>query len=138
MKRLAGRRRNAIGPGLESAGDDHSQPIVEFVEGVGKRVGAVRVPSARRRTAAPAQLRRHKRPELVDPSAHRLAADLDPALCQQFFHIADAQGEPEIQPDRLPDHVRREPMALERNPAVESSPPKPAPGRLSGDVLPFA
>ena len=32
---------------------------------------------------------------------------------QHFLHIPKAQGEPEIEPNGQPDHVEREPMALE-------------------------
>ena len=42
-------------------------------------------------------------------------AELDPALSQQLLDIAKAQGESVAEPDRLPDHARREPMALVRN-----------------------
>lgn len=59
---------------------------------------------------APAQVGCDQRAELVHPAAHRLAADLHAPLRQQFLDVADAQGEPEIQPDRMTDHIRREPV----------------------------
>jgi hypothetical protein len=36
---------------------------------------------------------------------------LDPALGEQFLDVAVAQGEAEIQPDRVLDDLRREAMA---------------------------
>src|SRR5437899_2338962 len=54
----------------------------------------------RRGLRSPLLLRRH-------PQAHRD----EPALGQQFLDIAVAQGEPEIEPDRVLDDLGREPMA---------------------------
>ena len=38
---------------------------------------------------------------MVDPAAHRLIGDYDPALSQQVLDIAEAEGEPGIKPDGL-------------------------------------
>src|ERR1039457_2362542 len=40
-----------------------------------------------------------------------LVADLQPALCQQILDIAVAQGEAQVQPNRVPDHIWREAVA---------------------------
>lgn len=59
------------------------------------------MPAAGRRTSSPAQVGREQRAELVDPVSNGLAADLDATLGERFLDVADAQGEPEIQPDRM-------------------------------------
>ena len=41
--------------------------------------------------------------------------DLDPALGQQFFDVADAQGEPKIEPNRMLDTLRRKAVTHERD-----------------------
>jgi hypothetical protein len=78
------------------------------------------------------------RPELDHPTPHCLAAGLDPALRKQFLNVADAEREAEIQPHRVADHVRREPVALERDRFHEF--PRPWRGRppQTGDALAFA
>jgi hypothetical protein len=50
-----------------------------------------------------AQLSRDRGAELQHPSAHRFVGDIEPAFGQQFLDIAVAQGEPEIQPNRVLD-----------------------------------
>jgi hypothetical protein len=52
------------------------------------------------------------RAELDRPTADGLAADLNAARRQQLLHISQAQREAEIEPDRLADNVRREPVTL--------------------------
>jgi len=47
------------------------------------------------------QVRCDQRAELVDPASYRPWTDID---------AADVQPEPETQPDRMMDHVRREPV----------------------------
>jgi len=75
----------------------------------------VQMPPARRRRSAASQVRRDQRTDLVPPAAHRLAADLNSTQGKQFFDIAKAQRELEIQPHRLADHIRREPVTLEQD-----------------------
>jgi hypothetical protein len=55
--------------------------------------------------------------ELQHPASHRFVGDFEPAFGQQFLDIAIAQGEAEIQPDRVLDELGREAMAAvaERN-----------------------
>ena len=50
--------------------------------------------------------------ELATPLADGFIRDGDATGKQQFFHIAVAQPEPEIEPDRRADNLGREPMAL--------------------------
>ena len=48
--------------------------------------------------------------KLERPAADSLVADVDPSLSQHFLYIPKAQGEPEIEPNRLADDVGRKPM----------------------------
>jgi hypothetical protein len=52
------------------------------------------------------QLSCNRGPELQNASAHRLIGNIEPALGEQILHVATAQGEPEIQPDRVLDDWR--------------------------------
>jgi hypothetical protein len=58
-----------------------------------------------------AQPSRDRRTKLQHPAPHRFAGDIEPALGQQFLDIAVAQGEAEIEPDRVLDNLGREAMA---------------------------
>ena len=51
------------------------------------------------------------RSKVVDPAAHGFIGNDDPALSQQIFHVAEAKGEPKIQPNRLLNDLGREPIA---------------------------
>src|SRR5450755_483651 len=64
----------------------------------------------RYRSPAP-EVSRDSRPEFQQPSPDGLVADLQPALCQQILEIAVAQGEAQVQPNRVPDHIWREAVA---------------------------
>src|SRR5664279_2914137 len=57
-----------------------------------------------------AQVRCDHCPEMVHPAPNGLVGDHDAALRQQIFDVAKAQCEPEIEPDRLLDDLRREPV----------------------------
>src|ERR1019366_1504206 len=48
---------------------------------------------------------------MVHPAAHGLIGDQDPTLSQQILDVAEAQGEPDIKPDRLLDDFGREAVA---------------------------
>jgi hypothetical protein len=50
--------------------------------------------------------------ELAAPLAHRLVGEDDPALGEQFLHVAIAEREAEVQPHRVRDDRRREPVAF--------------------------
>src|SRR5438105_10501407 len=69
---------------------------------------------ARPRMAAP-QPACDNRPEFQHPATHRLVRDIEPALGEKLLHIAVAQGEPEVQPDGVPDHDRGKAMAAVRD-----------------------
>ena len=49
-----------------------------------------------------------QRPELQHPSSDRFIGDVQPALGQQIFDIAEAEGKAKIQPHGVPDDVRRD------------------------------
>ena len=56
----------------------------------------VEVPAiARPRTALP-QPSCNPGPEFQNPAPHRFIGDIEPTLGKQIFHIAIAQGEPEV------------------------------------------
>src|SRR5215831_17477802 len=62
--------------------------------------------------ATAAQLSRDRGAELQYPSAHRFIGDVEPSFGQQLLDIAVAQGEAEIEPDRVLDDLGREAMAM--------------------------
>jgi hypothetical protein len=47
-------------------------------------------------------------PNVIPPAPDRFGRDLEAALGQEFLDIAVAQREPEIQPDCVPNDLRRE------------------------------
>ena len=53
-------------------------------------------------------------PKLQHPAPHRLIGDIEPAFSEELFHVAVAQGEPEIKPNRVLDDRRREAMSAIR------------------------
>ena len=48
---------------------------------------------------------------MVHPAPNGFIADRDAAFRQQIFDVAQAQGEPEIEPDRLMNDLRWEPIS---------------------------
>jgi len=48
---------------------------------------------------------------MVHPAAHGLIGHQDPTLSQQILDVTEAQGEPDIKPDRLLDDFGREAVA---------------------------
>jgi hypothetical protein len=54
---------------------------------------------------------RHRRSKLQHPATDRFIGDLEPTLGEEFVHIAVAQGEAEIEPDRVLDNRRRKAVA---------------------------
>jgi len=71
----------------------------------------VKVPLVARSRAAPALAVRVHLAELPAPLAHCLIRDDDAARGEQFLHIAIAEREAEVQPDRVADDLRREALA---------------------------
>jgi hypothetical protein len=62
--------------------------------------------------------------ELDHPTPHRLVTGLDPARRQQFLDIPYAEREAKIQPNRVSDHIRREPVTFERDQFCRASNPR--------------
>jgi hypothetical protein len=62
------------------------------------------------------------RPEVVDPAAHGFIRDHDPALGEQILDVAKAEGELEIEPDRVINEFRREPIRSRNGSAWIASP----------------
>ena len=52
-----------------------------------------------------------QRPEFQDPSPHRFIGDIQIALGEQIFDVAIAEGEADIEPNRVSDDRRRELVA---------------------------
>jgi hypothetical protein len=61
--------------------------------------------------ASPAQLLGDHRPKLQHPTSHRLIRQVEPALGEQLLDVAVAQGEAEIEPNRVLDDLGREAVA---------------------------
>jgi hypothetical protein len=68
------------------------------------------MPTIARPRAALAQPSRDAGAELQHPSPHRFVGDVEPSFGQQFLDIAVAQGEAEVEPDRLLDDLGRKVM----------------------------
>ena len=69
------------------------------------------MPAIARARATPTQPSRDPRTELQHPSPHRFVGDVEPSFGQGLLDIAIAQSEPQIEPDRVLDDLRREAMA---------------------------
>jgi hypothetical protein len=70
----------------------------------------VQMPAIARPRATLAQPSRDRGTELQRPP-HRFVGNVEPSLGQQLLDVAVAQGEAEIEPDRVLDDLRREAMA---------------------------
>src|SRR5271154_6229372 len=57
------------------------------------------------------QVRGEHRPEMVCPAPNGLVGHRNAAFCQQVFDVAQAQGEAEVEPDRLLNDRWWEPVA---------------------------
>jgi hypothetical protein len=65
------------------------------------QVDFVQILNRMRLRSTPSQIRRDDRTEMVHPAADGLVAHGNPALSEQILDVAQAEREPEIQPDRL-------------------------------------
>src|SRR5712671_4980343 len=72
----------------------------------------VQMPSVARAAAALPQFARDYRAELQNPAPHRLVRDIEPTLRQEILHVAVAQCEAEIEPNRVLDDRRRKAWRL--------------------------
>src|SRR5215470_5454385 len=71
----------------------------------------VQMPAIARPRATLAQPSGDRRTELQRPAPDRFVGDVEPSFGQPFLDIAVAQGEAEVEPDRVLDDLRRETMA---------------------------
>jgi hypothetical protein len=86
-------------PQIDHAASDFQIDFIQMPGGVG--IGT-----------ASAQVRRDRRPKMVPPTPNGLIRDRNATLRQQLFNVAEAQSEPEIQPDRLLNDLKRESVSV--------------------------
>ena len=74
----------------------------------------VEVPSVARTRLALPQLAGDQRTKFQYPAPHRFVGNVQPTLGQEILHVPLAEREAQVQPDRVLDDRRREPMAAIR------------------------
>src|SRR6516162_2413330 len=74
----------------------------------------VQMPSVAWPRATSAQPSGDHRSELQHPTPHRFVREVEPTLGEQILHVAVAQGEAKVEPNRVLDNRRRKPMAAIR------------------------
>jgi hypothetical protein len=67
----------------------------------------IKMPSVTRTRAPSPQPLRHRRSELQHPAADRFIGNIEPTLGKEILHVAVAQGEAKIEPNRVLDNRRR-------------------------------
>src|SRR5260370_40648231 len=72
------------------------------------QINLVEVPSRVRFRAALSQVGRDHRTEMVHPTPNGLVRHRHSAFRQQIFDVTQAEGEPEVEPYRLVNDLRRE------------------------------
>ena len=72
-----------------------SRPSIAASARAGDMNATLWLPSRRRRDNAPPD---------------RLIGDDNPALCEQVFHVTETEREPQVQPNRVLNDLRREPV----------------------------
>src|SRR5271166_565588 len=75
------------------------------------QIDLVEMPSRMRLRATLAQVGCDDGSEMIHPPPDGLVRDHNPALGEQVFDVAEAEREPEVQPNRLVNDLRREPVA---------------------------
>src|SRR5271165_6497104 len=65
------------------------------------QIDLVQMPDRMRSRATLAQVGCDGGPEMIHPPPDGLVGDHDPALGEQVFHVAEAEREPEVEPNRL-------------------------------------
>jgi hypothetical protein len=108
-------RRPPVPPGLDQhvknfAFGIHGTPEVDQAT-IDLEIDFVEMPGHMRLRPAFAKIGRDHRPEMVHPASHGLIGHEDPTLSKQILDVAEAQGEPDIKPDRLLDDFGREAVA---------------------------
>ena len=108
-------RRPLVPPGL----DQHIKNFALGVNGspeidqatIDLEIDLVEMPDGVRLRPAFTQVSRDHGSKMVHPATHRLIGNHDSAFRQQILDVAEAQGEPDIKPDRLLDNLGRETVA---------------------------
>jgi hypothetical protein len=75
----------------------------------------IEMPSRSWPRASTAKFSGEQRPELQDPSPHRLVGDIQTSLGEQIFDVAIAEGETHIEPNRVSDDRRGKAVAGKRD-----------------------
>jgi hypothetical protein len=57
------------------------------------------------------QIGHDHRSEVIHPPPDRLVRNHDPAFGEQIFDVTEAEREPQVEPNRLLNDLRREPVA---------------------------
>src|SRR5260370_9730409 len=78
----------------------HRAPQVDHAA-IDFEIDFIQVPTRVGLGSAFTQVRGDHRAEMVYPAPNGLVGDRNAAFCQQVFDVAQAQGEPEVEPDRL-------------------------------------
>jgi hypothetical protein len=74
----------------------------------------VQMPAVAWPRATPAQPSGDQRSELQHPTSHRFVGEVEPTLGEQILHVAVAQREAEIEPNRVLDNRRWKAVAAIR------------------------
>ena len=95
----------------------------------------VQMPARRRSPPPLLQSPGDQRAELDRPAPDRLVANVDAACRQELLDVTKTEAETEVQPHRLPDHICREAVAVERQRFHKTFSPPAAYTDFSGDLL---
>ena len=99
--------------------DQHIQNLALGVDGAPQvnhapidfQIDLVKMPDRMRFGTALAQFRCNDRPEMIYPASECLVRNCNSALGEQILDVTIAKREPEIEPDRLVNDLRREPIS---------------------------
>src|SRR5208283_1507461 len=104
-----------VAPGL----DQHIQNLALAVDGAPQvnhapidfQIDLVKMPDRMQFGTALAQVRCNDRPEMIYPASDCLVRNCNSALGEQILDVTKAKREPKIEPDRLVNDLRREPIS---------------------------
>jgi hypothetical protein len=107
------------GPFVPPALDQHIKNFALGIDGtpeidqatVDLEIDFVEMPDGMRLRPAFAKIGCDLGSKMVHPAAHRLIGNHDSAFRQQILNVTEAQGEPDIKPDRLLENLGREAVA---------------------------
>src|SRR5216683_2456154 len=99
--------------------DQHIEDLALGVDGapqvdhaaIDLEIDLIQMPARVGFRSASTQVRCDHRPEVVYPAPNGFVGDGNAAFCQQVFDVAQAQGEAEVEPDRLLNDRWRESVA---------------------------